>query len=534
MDVKCRLSPSQNGSEHSPVLKVLHLEDHAIDHQLVREVVSESGFACEFVHAADQHQFETALEQTSFDLIISDFTLPAYDGMAALAAAQKAQGQAPFIFVSGTIGEERAVESLKCGATDYILKSHLARLGPAIQRALREAKQREDRLQLELQLRQAQKMEAIGQLAGGVAHDFNNLLAVIRGNTELILFTGQQLEQPTREYLKNVTVAVERASNLTRQLLAFSRKQVMQVQQLDVNEVIRNLTKMLNRVIGEDIQLECSYESNLPLVEADLGMLEQVLMNLMVNARDAMPQGGRMLIATESVQVGETQARAHPEARPGQFVCWSVGDTGTGIAPEHLPRIYEPFFTTKPPDKGTGLGLATAYGIVKQHRGWIDVFTRLGAGTTFRIFLPAGPSADRRNASEPATAMVGGRGERILLVEDDQAVRQVTRRTLETFGYEVFDAASGKAAMQLWPDQTGEIDLLLTDVVLPEGVTGLALAEHLRRERPAVKIIMMSGYSRDDADRVSDFIRREKIRFLQKPFASCVLLDAVRCSLDER
>ncbi len=249
------------------------------------------------------------------------------------------------------------------------------------------------------QLRQSQKMEAIGQLAGGVAHDFNNMLAVMRGNAELLLMDADQHTEATKDNLKQIIVATERAANLTRQLLAFSRKQVMQSRPLVLNDVITDLAKMLRRIIGEHIDLQCRYGDQLPFVQADAGMIEQVLVNLVVNARDAMPQGGQLLITTEPVTLDEASIAKRPEARAGQFVCLTVKDAGTGIAPEHLPRIFEPFFTTKELGKGTGLGLATVYGIVKQHRGWIEVSSQLGAGATFAIFLPAIPTPASAAAS---------------------------------------------------------------------------------------------------------------------------------------
>jgi two-component system cell cycle sensor histidine kinase/response regulator CckA len=246
-----------------------------------------------------------------------------------------------------------------------------------------------ERRKLEGQFRQAQKMEAVGQLAGGVAHDFNNMLAVIWGNADLLLLDSDQFSAAAKEGLQHIVAASDKAANLTRQLLVFSRKQVMQSQPLVLNDLIRNLTKMLARTIREDIRLECLYADQLPFIQADPGMLEQVLLNLVVNARDAMPQGGHLHIATEQRSRSAADAQANPEARAGEFVCLSVSDTGTGIAPEHLRRIFEPFFTTKEPDKGTGLGLATVYGIVKQHQGWIELSSQLGAGTRFGIFLPA-------------------------------------------------------------------------------------------------------------------------------------------------
>ena len=259
-----------------------------------------------------------------------------------------------------------------------------------------------ERKQLEGQFRQAQKMEAVGQLAGGIAHDFNNMLAVIRGNADLLLMDGEPLKPASADCLNHLIAASERAANLTRQLLIFSRKQVMQSQPLALNDLVENLTKMLKRTIREDIRLECAYADPLPLVQADPGMLEQVLLNLVVNARDAMPGGGQIRIATETVALDEECIRGKHGAKPGSFVCLSVTDTGTGIAPEHLTRIFDPFFTTKEPGKGTGLGLATVYGIVQQHQGWVEVASQVGTGATFKVLLPTLPRSVNLEAAQQA------------------------------------------------------------------------------------------------------------------------------------
>jgi signal transduction histidine kinase/FixJ family two-component response regulator len=387
----------------------------------------------------------------------------------------------------------------------------------------------------EEQLRQAQKMEAIGHLAGGVAHDFNNLLAVIRGNCELALMTDGQLSKTDRDGLTQVVAAADRAANLTRQLLTFSRKQVMQSQPLDLNDVIGNFTKMLQRIIGEDVQLQCNYAARLLAVQADVGMLEQVLVNLAVNARDAMPKGGQLLIVTETTRLDAAYATTHPAASAGEFVCLSVTDTGTGIATEHLPHIFEPFFTTKDVGKGTGLGLATAYGIVQQHQGWIEVSSKPGVGSTFRIFLPAieaRPAASPE--AEPVAAKPVGGSETILLVEDEEAVRSLTRRVLKQYGYHVHEAASGPEALELWCAHKAEIALVLTDMIMPQHMSGRELVEQLLAERPTLKVIIMSGYSCESVSEDTAFLRRTRTRFLQKPCDSRTLLRTVRESLDEK
>jgi PAS domain S-box-containing protein len=386
---------------------------------------------------------------------------------------------------------------------------------------------------LEGALRHAQKMDAIGQLAGGVAHDFNNLLGIISGNVELLLLRGAELGADAVESLNHVINAAERGASLTRQLLIFSRKQVMQSQPVALNELIGNLTRMLKRTIREDIRLECLYAENLPFVQADPGMLEQVLLNLVVNARDAMPRGGCLVIATERVSRNGEFLQAEPGARAGEFVGLSVSDTGTGIAPEHLPRIFEPFFTTKEPGKGSGLGLANVYGIVKQHQGWVEVSSRPGQGATFEIFLPAIlPPPALAGPAPPAETRLRGGPETILLVEDDIPLRSVTRRVLEKFRYKVHEAACGTEALEVWRRHQKEIALVLTDFVMPGGMTGRDLAERLRAQRPGLKLIFMSGYSPEALGKDTKFIQRTHGYFLNKPCSPRTLLQTVRRCLD--
>jgi PAS domain S-box-containing protein len=391
-----------------------------------------------------------------------------------------------------------------------------------------------ERKALEEQLRRSQEMEAVGQLAGGVAHEFNNMLAVIRGNAELLLMNEGQHMAETREGLTQVVEASERAANLTRQLLAFSRKQVMQPQPLLLNEVVANLTKVLDPVISENIELQCQYAALLPYVQADTGMMEQVILNLVLNARDAMPNGGQLRVTTEPLSLDEAQARVHPEARAGKFVCLSVSDTGNGIAPEVLPRIFEPFFTTKGIGKRTGLGLATVYGIVKQQQGWLEVSSQVGEGSTFKVFLPAIPTPAGLAAAAGVEAEVRGGNETILLVEDEPAVRLTTRRILERKGYRIREAASGREAPEAWQSHGEEVALLLTDIIMPGAMTGRDLAERLWGQRPELKVIFMSGYSADVLGTNRDFIRRTGSHFLQKPSSARAILETVRRCLDEK
>jgi PAS domain S-box-containing protein len=383
---------------------------------------------------------------------------------------------------------------------------------------------------LEEQLRQVQKMESIGQLAGGVAHDFNNLLVVIQGNASLLL-DAKNLSEADTDLAKQISNAAERAAGLTRQLLVFSRKQVMQPDHLNLNQVVGDMTRMLQRILGEDIALRSDYSPNLPLVFADAGMIEQVFLNLAVNARDAMPRGGRLMITTASKTVDQEYPRQNPAADPGDFVCLSVTDTGCGIAPNNLSRIFEPFFTTKEAGKGTGLGLATVYAIVKQHCGWIEVDSRVNEGTTFRIYLPA---AKDTNAKQRATAVIPALpqgNEVILVVEDEQAVRLLVGNLLQRCGYTALLAVSGVEALNHWEQHKDKIQLLLTDMVLPDGMMGRELAEKLKGEKPRLKVVYTSGYSANVVGKGPALV--EGVNFLQKPYHPQKLAQTVRDCLDQ-
>ncbi len=388
-----------------------------------------------------------------------------------------------------------------------------------------------ERMNLEMQLRQSQKMESIGQLAAGVAHDFNNFLTLIRGYSGLIAM-NDNLSSDEKEALGEISAAAERAANLTRQLLTFSRKQVMQAQEMDLNAVISDVTKMLRRILGEDIQLHFHYSPTLPPVQADPGMVEQVLMNLAVNARDAMPRGGELNVGTEVLKINEVHVRKNPEARVGTFVCLRVSDNGSGIPQEVLPRIFEPFFTTKEVGKGTGLGLATVYGIMKQHQGWIEVLSGLGQGTTFRLFFPSTVAVEKApvETKPMSTDKVRGGSEKILLVEDEPEVRGLVRNILKKYGYQIVEAASGPEAITMWDEHRGEFDLLLTDMVMPGNMTGRELGDKLRQRRPALKVIYTSGYSPDILG--GDFVFKRGLNFLPKPYQPMTLAKTVRDCLD--
>ena len=387
-----------------------------------------------------------------------------------------------------------------------------------------------DRLNLEAQLRQSQKMETVGQLAAGIAHDFNNILAVIQGHAELLVLEPN-LPSHMAEAMKQISNAASRAAFLTRQLLTFSRRQVMQPRILDLNEVVGSVTKTLNRLLGEQIALQCNYSTNLPQVLADASMLEQLITNLASNARDAMPNGGQLIVSTFTTEIDEDYAHDHPEARAGQFVCLGVSDTGTGMDKSTLSHIFEPFFTTKEVGKGTGLGLATVYGIVKLHNGWIEVESRVGMGSTFTVFLAAARARGGTATTLTGKSAVRGGNEVVLVVEDEVALRGLMRSVLQHHGYRVLDASTGGEALTVWQGNWEKIDLLLTDIVLPDRVDGQELAKEMQKQKPRLKIVYTCEYGLELGGKQTGL--REGVNLLQKPFQPLALARTVRCCLDD-
>jgi len=383
-----------------------------------------------------------------------------------------------------------------------------------------------ERLHLEEQLRNAQQLEAIGRLAGGVAHDFNNILSIIMGHGELLLATG--VDERSRIGLEQMRRAAERAASLTQQLLAFSRKQVLQPKVLDLNDTVADVQKMLSRVIGEDIELIARLHPSLMAVKADPGQVEQVLMNLAVNARDAMPQGGKLAMETSNVEMQEDEAR-DLDLAAGRYVMLRVTDTGNGMDAVTLAHIFEPFFTTKPMGKGTGLGLSTVYGIVKQSGGGIQVESEPGRGTAFRIYLPATEDSDLKQGDRLMQTQVAGGSETILIAEDEPDLRELTRIFLESYGYKVLEAGSAEQAIRTAEEFSNPIHLLLTDVIMP-GMSGAQLAEAILRKDPNTKIVYMTGYTDDMV--VQHKVLEPGVQLLQKPFTRTELALKVRSTLD--
>ena len=500
-------------------ISVLILEDSVLDAELMVRELRRGGFQPEWRRVETEGDYAAQLVP-SLDVILADYRLPGFEVTRALEILQEKGLEVPFIVVSGSVGEEGALEIIKKGANDYLLKDRLARLGLAVSHELEKKRLRD-------QLRQSQKMEAIGRLAGGVAHDFNNILTVIRGYAQILL-TEDQDETERREQLIEILKATERAGGLTRQLLTFGRKQMVQLKTLDLNQVVTGLAKMLQRIIGDDLALilECS-KGALP-VYGDAGMLEQVVLNLAVNAREAMSQGGRLVIATSKMTTGELGLEAG--TAPAELVMLQVTDTGCGMTPEVMAHAFEPFFTTKGPGDGTGLGLATVYSIVEQHQGCIEVQSKLGEGTRFRVFLPRATDDSKLEREESFGAKARGGKETILLVEDEPGIKNLVAIILRRRAYRIHEASSGVEGLEMWKKHAGEIDLLITDIVMPDGMTGVQLAEELKRFKPGLKVIYTSGHCVDSID--ADMVLEEGVNFLQKPYLPEKLVEAVRRCLD--
>jgi nitrogen-specific signal transduction histidine kinase/CheY-like chemotaxis protein len=389
----------------------------------------------------------------------------------------------------------------------------------------------EEKEKIQAQLLQAQKMEAIGTLAGGIAHDFNNLLTTIQGYADLTMMKVDEADSLYRD-LKQINLAAVRAADLTRQLLLFSRRQPMEFAPLNINRMVDDLLKMLERLIGEDIDINANLEPDIWTVRADKGNIEQVIMNLVINARDAMSEGGTINIKAENVILDEERCKVIPESRPGRFVCLSIEDTGVGMDKKTIRHIFEPFFSTKEVGKGTGLGLSVVYGIVKQHEGWINVYSEPGRGSIFKVYLPVS-SVKLEDETEEKISLAGvqGRGERILLVEDEGSVRKFAARVLRKNGYIVFEAEDAKGALDIFAREEGNFHLIFCDVVLPDK-DGLQLVEQLFSRKPELRVLMSSGYT--DQKSQWSIIRERGFQFLPKPYTLVGLLQAVREGIRSR
>ena len=647
-------SDSKAVSPEDRQLRVLALEDSPADFEMIMAVLRQTGYRIRCEQADSPSKLRERLESAPCDIILTEFNMRSWTAFDALEVLKESGRDVPLLVVTGALLDEAAVELLKRGACDYILKDRLARLPAAVERVLREKAAREgqkqaeislvrlrqavnasgevvmmtdpegiftfinseftrlygyseaevvgkttprilksdrvprkeyadfwrallekrpfhweivnrtkarrevtvessvspildeggniagflgiqrditERRKLEQQFRQAQKMEAVGRLAGGVAHDFNNLLTVINGFSDLLLSDGGLgAEQQSR--VEEIRKAGERAAGLTRQLLAFSRQQILQPAVLDLNDVVSNVTKMLGRLIGEDVDLALVPAKGLSSVKADPGQIEQVLMNLAVNARDAMPEGGKLTIETANVELDQARASAYMLGKAGPYVMLAMSDTGHGMDAATLAHVFEPFFTTKEKGKGTGLGLATVYGIVKQSCGSIWVYSEPGHGTTFKIYFPAveDARASARPFAPPAERNEeGGGSETILLVEDEAAVRSFAEGLLRAKGYQVLEANGGEAALRIARQTRSPIQLLLTDLVMPN-MSGRELARELSSIHPEAKSLFMSGYTDEAVVRNGSLLPGQA--FIQKPFTRETMTRKVRELLD--
>jgi len=516
----------------SPLLRILLVEDDEEDFLLTGKLLKKNTRTVfEVTWAMSSAAALTELENP-YDACLVDYHLGAETGLLFIEQAIAHGFAGPLILLTGRGDHDIDVEAMKAGAADYLVKDEMT--APLLERVIRHAVERKSAQSAlnrsEEQLRQAQKMEAMGCLAGGVAHDFNNLLSIVLSYSELCA-EGLKEGDRMRDDLAQITEAGLRAAGLTRQLLAFSHQQVLEPVVLDLNGVFGKLEPMLQRLIGEDVELVSRPGRDLRRITADPGQVEQVIMNLVVNARDAMPQGGKLTITTSDVTLDETYASRHVGVKPGAHVLLTVSDTGTGMDRATMARIFEPFFTTKELGKGTGLGLATVFGIVRQSGGSIGVESELGTGTSFKVYFPMVEAAlGRRRSEAPTLDRVSLFGtETVLLVEDDERVRSLVRAILLKFGYLVLEAQSAGDAFLVSEQTKGVIDLLLTDVVMPR-MSGRQLAERLIMERPEMKVLYMSGYTNDAV--VRHGVTSTTIGFIQKPITPEPLMRKIREVLD--
>jgi signal transduction histidine kinase len=508
--------------------RILHLEDSQEDCELVHRLLVDDGIACEIVQCENREKFLQALEKKNFDLIFADCTVPQFNGHHALELARQLVPEVPFIFVSGTIEEDLAIESLRRGATDYVLKGRLSRLVPAVRRAIAEVEEKAKSQEMEQRLRQAQRLEAVGTLAGGIAHDFNNILTIIKGYTSLLPMECGQPER-VREIAGTIDRASLRGSELVNQLLAFARKSEGSFTSTALNHRVREIASMLRPALPPNIAFELQLEEGLPEIHADPGQVERVLINLSTNARDAMPDGGKITFSTRKIRGEDVPLHVGQETE--EYLCLRVTDTGCGMDEATRQRIFEPFFTTKPKGKGTGLGMPVVYGLMQSHNGLIDVRSEPGKGTSISLFFPIPTEPMEQPVERPADAPQSVEGtETVLVVDDEPDVRYFLEVILKSHGYHVLSARSAETALAMLPLPSGEIDLLFSDVGLPT-IDGFELSKRVRQIQPRLKTILCSGYS--DGSLKTKMAEEGIEGFVPKPYDMNELLRAIRAVLDK-
>ncbi|MFZ0821519.1 MAG: response regulator [Candidatus Acidiferrales bacterium] len=510
-----------------PPLRALIIEDSEADCELLVRELQKGGYDLAYKQVASADALKLSLAEEAWDIVISDHTMPGFSGTAALKIVHDRKLDTPFIFVSATLGEDTAVEAMRQGAHDYVMKDNLACLVPAIERELRDAESRRNYKRTEQRMRQLEKFEAIGNLAGGIAHDFNNAIGAILGWAELGIDAAPR-ESPVARYLQNIREQSKRAANLTRQLLAYARRQVLEPRNLDLNQHVAETVALLERIIGKQIEIKMALAPEAQVIRADPVQIEQVFMNLCLNARDAMPNGGQLLIETAPIELDDEYCKHHSYARPGKYVRLSVSDTGMGMDKATMEHIFEPFFTTKKNGMGTGLGLATALGVVRQHEGSVEVYSEVGKGTVFHIYLPA-VQKDPDLAPQLDDSAIRGGTETILVAEDDDGIRGMVQESLEALGYTVILAQGGEEALAAFRAFQEKISLVLTDVIMslwsgPEAYEGIA------KIKPDMPVIFMSGYSQKGSTLATSLPKAAVM--IQKPFSPMTMARKVRALLD--
>jgi signal transduction histidine kinase len=510
-------------------LKILHLEDSPADCELVQHLLLSDGIHCNIERCDSRQNFIRNLEGGQFDLIFADCTLPQFNGVHALELAREMAPTVPFIFVSGTIEEDLAIESLRGGATDYVLKTRLSRLVPAVRRALAEAAERAKNQEMEQRLRQSQRLESVGTLAGGIAHDFNNILTIIKGYTTLLPMESGNPDR-VREIALTIDRASQRGSEMVSQLLAFARKSEGMFTSTEMNRRVRDIVTLLRPSMPANVDFELHLDDRLPEIHADQGQVERVLINLCTNARDAMPDGGKISFETSRVQGDQAPLQSGSET--DEYLCLRVTDTGCGMDEATRQRIFEPFFTTKPRGKGTGLGMPVVYGLMQSHNGLIDVQSEPGKGTSISLYfpIPTQPMAQPAPLAPASPAHVAGT-ETVVIADDEPDVRYFLEVILRANGYTVYSAATAPAALALVPLPSGEVHLLLSDIGLP-GMDGFELSRRMRRIQPGVKTILCSGFS--DGGLKTKMAEEGIDAFIPKPYDMAELLHVIRTILDKK